>query len=275
MSYYSNFTVMESRVSSKDNILIVCSSEDKIDSSKSIIENLRDAIGAEGNLFVEKVSQLTKDKLQPSSFHKIFYGYIDVTPSVKQLNDAVLDQLIKLVRPKGQLFIKKSQEEDCQTASLLLNIKFSGFVNINERFDEITCEKPDYEVGSAVSIKSGQVQDSKAIWQLAADNLLDDDELIDDNALLTESDLKKPDPESLKVCGTTGKRKACANCSCGLADELAKEEVQAIKSNSQNAKSSCGSCYLGDAFRCASCPYLGMPAFKPGEKVTIDVSSDL
>merc|ERR1712179_280307 len=104
-----------------------------------------------------------------------------------------------------------------------------------------------------------------AIWSL---DDLDDDEvdLIDPDTLIDEEDLKKPEAASLRVCGTTGKRKACKDCSCGLAEELNGEKQEPA---APTAKSSCGSCYLGDAFRCASCPYLGMPAFKPGEKVQL------
>jgi len=103
-------------------------------------------------------------------------------------------------------------------------------------------------------------------WTISGND--DDDELIDDDELLDEKDMIKPDPESLKVCGTTGKRKACKDCSCGLAEELEGEKPKP----DPNVKSSCGSCYLGDAFRCSGCPYLGTPAFKPGEKVILSDS---
>lgn len=40
------------------------------------------------------------------------------------------------------------------------------------------------------------------------------------------------------VCGTTGVRKACKNCSCGLAEELAAEGGK--KEESTTKTSSCG-----------------------------------
>lgn len=149
----------------------------------------------------------------------------------------------------------------------------------------ISASKPNFEVGSSSQIKLSfgkktpkpaekPALDPNAVkmWTLSANDMDDDQvDLVDSDALLDEDDLKKPDPASLKApsCGDGAdkKKKACKNCTCGLADELDQESKG--KPKTDMPKSACGSCYLGDAFRCASCPYMGMPAFKPGEKIVL------
>jgi hypothetical protein len=102
----------------------------------------------------------------------------------------------------------------------------------------------------------------------------DDDDMIDEDALLSEgNDLLAPPPamgERTAGDDCSG-REPCADCSCGRADASKKSSE-----TKQADKSSCGKCSLGDAFRCASCPYLGKPAFKPGEEhLILDLADDL
>ncbi|KAI3327813.1 DUF689-domain-containing protein [Xylariaceae sp. AK1471] len=124
------------------------------------------------------------------------------------------------------------------------------------------------------------------------DGFGDDDELIDEDTLLTEEDINRtfqPPAECIPKIGK--RRRACKDCTCGLAAKLeAEDKARRAKADSdldvlklgaddlddleldftvKGKVGSCGSCSLGDAFRCADCPYIGLPAFKPGEEVTI------
>jgi len=104
---------------------------------------------------------------------------------------------------------------------------------------------------------------------------------IGDKDLIDEENLLSNDPTYTQLakdesCST--KPKACKNCSCGRKEleEQIVEDVKAVEKKLENneIKSSCGSCYLGDAFRCATCPYKGLPAFKAGDRIKLDLSKD-
>ena len=126
---------------------------------------------------------------------------------------------------------------------------------------------------------------------------LDVSDTIDESTLLDPQDFTKPVVVQPPECAPSpGKRrKACKDCTCGLKELEEAENAAASKLpvvvlgedeldfTIQGKTSSCGSCGLGDAFRCAGCsrpvwyleadgalgPFIGMPAFKPGEEVKL------
>ncbi|CAK7209534.1 electron carrier [Sporothrix bragantina] len=119
----------------------------------------------------------------------------------------------------------------------------------------------------------------------------DGEELVDEDSLLTAEERSRP-PQQPPACNIDGqkRRKPCKDCTCGLSERLEEEDrdrrskadtdlgnVFKLNSNDlneldftvQGKTGSCNSCSLGDAFRCSTCPYIGLPAFKPGEEVKI------
>ncbi|XP_013889048.1 anamorsin isoform X2 [Austrofundulus limnaeus] len=199
-------------------------------------------------------------------------------------NVKTAEKLVSMLKLSGFMSVTEVNKTELGSEALSTLRASTGYQG-NALFRvRVSASKPNYEVGSSSQIKLSFGKKTSnpdkpdldpntvKMWTLSANDMNDDDvDLLDSDALLDEDDLKKPDPASLKApsCGEgSAKKKACKNCTCGLAEELEQESKEKQKTNLP--KSACGSCYLGDAFRCASCPYLGMPAFKPGEKIVLE-----
>ncbi|XP_078365876.1 anamorsin homolog isoform X2 [Oculina patagonica] len=246
--------------------------------------------------------QITLTSHLDSAFDVVLSGA--TLPSLLVHSLDLLAEIARILKPSGKLTLTEptgSTGNLRPPEKLASALKLAGFVNISvpkelsltldastvlkEKFGDVTtiqisaC-KPSFEVGTSSQLPLSfsskpackpKVKDENVakIWTLSAQDIDDEDiDILDSDTLLDEEDLLKPDPASLKSdCNTNkaGKKKACKNCTCGLAEEIG----QGKKPEKKAVTSSCGSCYLGDAFRCASCPYLGMPAFKPGEKVAL------
>ena len=120
---------------------------------------------------------------------------------------------------------------------------------------------------------------------------MEDEDSIEEDSLVAE---KGQNVVTMITCGKTktSRKKACKDCSCGIKEEEEKE-IDNIRSQQERVVQftedelteidftiegkkvgGCGSCSLGDAFRCSGCPYLGLPAFKPGEKINLTSISD-
>jgi hypothetical protein len=176
-----------------------------------------------------------------------------------------------------------TREEGIELTS---DMKMMGFGGIMVAKDESTsalsrflvAQKPDWGKASSASVATNKLNGGSTTaatkkWtmgtgDLAEMDLVDEDDLLNDGVEVDSSACAPP--------ADGGKKRACKNCSCGLA------EVEAAELKGEQAKidplvraSGCGSCSKGDAFRCASCPFLGKPAFEPGqEKVVLSMGDD-
>jgi hypothetical protein len=119
----------------------------------------------------------------------------------------------------------------------------------------------------------------------------EDDDLIDEDEFITEEDMARPVVQPAECRPKPGKRRrACKDCTCGMKERLEAEDaakradadkklntmkfgaddlLDEVDFTVQGKVGSCGNCALGDAFRCDGCPYIGLPAFKPGEEVRL------
>jgi len=193
------------------------------------------------------------------------FGFVVVFASDPQfvtLDYTLLQKCLDKLRPGGHVLarlrgLKQDDVSKLDTAGLFAGAvdtthsqapTASGQVEV-----EFSCSKPSWSTGAIASLGAAAT--------------------IDEDALLGEV----PDPVGKGKSDCSSQPKACANCSCGrkeLEDKFGAEEAKQRLEQGKE-RSSCGSCYLGDAFRCETCPYRGLPAFKPGSKVELSAGETL
>ncbi|CRL24858.1 Protein of unknown function DUF689 [Penicillium camemberti] len=222
--------------------------------------------------------------------------------ALKLLTRDVYATLVPAMKPGAKL----QTQDSALNASDAMEAVLAGLVQSDNGF-----EKPSFDPSAAVPLKFGLKKKNKPTPPAAVPVIPsfptgfaapmgidsptnhdrdDDDELINEDTLLSEEDLTRPIMPPPECQPKTGRRRrACKDCTCGLADKLeaedkerranADKELNVLKLDTgdlaeldftvEGKTGSCGSCALGDAFRCDGCPYMGLPAFKPGQEVQI------
>lgn len=204
---------------------------------------------------------------------------------------SLLSQVLAGLEPLGTLHVHNLYDSLSKLPSELTLAGFNVLSSIPSD-GTIIAQKPAHSLSTsgktapAAALPLRRKTDSdlkaskKALWTLNAPATPP----IDAESLLTAADRERPAVCEPVSAGAPRRKKACKNCTCGLAEleaeELAqskvvvldgaenggalevsqseKDRLVAAAAAAPKATSSCGSCYLGDAFRCSSCPYRGV-----------------
>jgi hypothetical protein len=184
----------------------------------------------------------------------------------------LLAALAAALVPGGRLVAREPGAGPEDLAALRRALLLSGFADTEAlpSGDGLAAATPRWAAGAraAIALRKPAAAAAAAAWRLGADG--DGEELVDAEALLTAEDLARPDPAAA-AGGCPPTKKACANCSCGRAEGAAAEPAKLTRAmlESPGEAGGCGSCALGDAFRCGGCPYRGLPAFEAGKRIEV------
>ncbi|OAQ59257.1 anamorsin [Pochonia chlamydosporia 170] len=199
--------------------------------------------------------------------------------SAQLLNRQLFASLVPAIKVGGRLQFQDGQPGATESKEAIL----AGLIAKDGHFEK----QEEEEV--VIPLRFGKKKTPAPVQKFDFSKLDDDDdELIDEDNLLGEEDLKRR-PQAPVECQPQKRRRPCKDCTCGLAAKFEAEEkerrsqadagLEAIKLDTNDLNEldftvkgktgSCNNCSLGDAFRCSTCPFIGLPAFKPGEEVRI------
>eukprot|EP00397_Hematodinium_sp_SG-2012_P054901 GEMP01066592.1.p1 GENE.GEMP01066592.1~~GEMP01066592.1.p1 ORF type:complete len:251 (+),score=45.51 GEMP01066592.1:70-822(+) len=162
-------------------------------------------------------------------------------PAAFTLDVGFFSAILQCVLPGGTIMVYAND------ATMEMQALFAGVCHLSYSNGILTGRAPEWEAGAVAEMTPMDI---------------DEEEL----PLAPVNQVGK----GKESCAT--KKRACATCNCGrkdLEEKVGFEEAKKMLEQGTQ-RSACGSCYLGDAFRCASCPYRGKPAFKAGSKVELD-----
>lgn len=271
-------------------LTIVDNSEDIVIGNTSLNSTSSVTLVKNSTSFENDLSSIKKSSVNEVKVYSSYYP-----------TDELLGELYRVLVSKSKVSIQGSIPDRETGQKLAIDLKIHGFTDIMVAKDPSTgerfavCQKPSWELGAtesvALPLKSKTPTGTLKSWKMTVTDLGEDD-LVDENELLNDGIVPSAAPVD---CGAGNeiavKKRACANCTCGLAEtetaadkeNTALAEGAAIGAASSvaassvaPAKSACGNCYKGDAFRCASCPFLGKPAFEAGkEKLVLSITDDI
>ena len=179
---------------------------------------------------------------------------IQNVPSTELLSVEQIYELSLKLSDNGTFkLIFNSNLNDESISQIKSNLIFSGLTNIisNNDSKEIICTKTEWPNNSVNAYKD---LDPKNISEGPG---------VDPSHLIDPYTTYKPKLKYVPVSNA----KPCANCVCGRAAALKKEKNNESeqKVDIKDNKGGCGRCHLSDEFRCANCPYRGMPAFNKND----------